>query len=403
MDNKTKLILSFYFLINIITVSIIDKIPCMEPNYLNQGINILKIEKTDINLSPLYSILIASLFNLTESLLIATSLTFVFFSTLMAYFVYKFTELNYGKGPGIIALILLFFFPISSVSIIGYSHSVIVSAAFLFGFIYFISNFRISLNNKYLLASFIFALVSVLTRPETLFVIFLVIIYNLFSLIISKQKLKGGLLISFMIFGISSGLMLHKELVKSASQEQNNIGVFTKSKYSYMTFIHTYSMRYANAIDDELAIKYSEAHIGTPESNNFSIARAISKNYTQFFSNIVFNIKSTIELFGKPILIPFYFFIFIGGAFFVFEQSSKSATVLLLLIIGNIVPVLIFHPEPRYLLPSAVAILILCSVGMSALSNKNKVFSIIIISGINIIFYIRYAVIFSDITLSRCQ
>jgi hypothetical protein len=377
----------------------------MEPAYLTQGLNILAWEKTEIFYSPFYSIIVAALFSLFKSLFIASSVIYVTSAVLTSYFVYKFIKLTCEQEVANIALVLLWFFPILAVSVTGYSHSVVAATSFLFGFLYYVNYFYNTSKNKYILITTVFALASIFTRPETLIAIILVVIYVVFKMMVQKRQNNAYALILIFMIGMASGLFFHKEIVKSISTEQDTLGVFGNNSYSYLTFIHTYSLRYANIVDNDLALKYSQIHIGTPNSNNFSIFKAISKNYPQFYSNLIYQIKSTFELFGKPVLIPFYFYIFIGAVFLAKRKASKidgPFAFLLLIIIGNILPAILFHPEARYLLPSAISLLILSSMGMSALNNKQKKLSIFIVSVITFLIYIRYVIVFRDLGLARC-
>ena len=130
----------------------------------------------------------------------------------------------------------------------------------------------------------------------------------------SNNKLSIFLLINFILFFIIS-LLAHKYLVNFISNDKEYLGLFTDNRYSYSTFIHTYSLRFYDTIIHELAVEKSSIFIGTPEENNFSILKAILANPFQFFVNILYNLKEGFNgiwpSFICPILSLFFYWLFI--------------------------------------------------------------------------------------------
>ena len=187
-------------------------------------------------------------------------------------------------------------------------------------------------------------------------------------------------------------LLAHKYFVSFISSDNQYAGFFTDNKYSYATFIHTYSLRFYDTIVHELAVDVSSRFIGTPEDNNFSIIKAILSNPYQFLVNVLYNLKEILMRFGHPLFAPFYLYFFIGYLFYNKHRSLseiKKLFILILLLILHTMPILIFHVEIRYMLPLSIIILIIVSRGIF-FYNDNYNLVLIIYTILNFIIYFAY-------------
>lgn len=190
---------------------------------------------------------------------------------------------------------------------------------------------------------------------------------------------------------IALSIFAHSRFVLQNCKNKTTAGIFTDNKYSYLTFIHTYSLRFYNGISNEKAIEASTPLIGSPEKNNYSISKAILNNPKQFISNIAFNTKEIIDTMAHPLFMPFYFYLFIGLLLMGVSFSEKTGIIfLLILIILHLSPLLIFHIEIRYMQIICAFLLLLISAGASKYKN-NEVF-LYSIQFITFIIFMAYAI-----------
>lgn len=178
----------------------------------------------------------------------------------------------------------------------------------------------------------------------------------------------------FTLFFIFLVCFASKQFVNHNTKDKTTASVFSDSKYSYFTFIHTYSLRYFDIVDDEKAIKASAPFIGNPKENNYSISKAILKNPKQFLSNCFYSMKELLDYFGHPLFMPFFLYFFIGGLFL--KLSSKEIYgmyIILFLLLLHIIPLIIFHVSVKYMTQLSSLIVILTSLGATKLNISKPV------------------------------
>lgn len=389
------LILILIFIVRLTTILVLRHTPCMENDYLIEGLDILSGRESSMRVSPTYSILVAILFNITGSLFVSSLLIFVVFSVLMAWYVYNWVLNNFGHSSAIIALIFLCFLPNTSIAVAGYSHTIVASTAMELGLLLSISNYLHIKGNKQLCFSLIYGLLCIALRPENIIVVFAIV--SLVSIILQIKKFNQQaikLFFSFVLVLICF-LWMHKELVSIWGKKDQNLGIFSNNSYSYMTFIHTYSLRYSDVIEDTKAINYSTPFVGSPESNNFSLTKAIRNNPKQFVSNIFYTAKETLDSFGHPLFMPFFLYFFIGGVFigsFPHKNYRISIGLLVTLMLAQLVPILIFHCEIRYLQPISIALVILSAIGFQKVYPKYKMYILGTVTVATVIIYLIYLI-----------
>lgn len=371
--NKLTVLLVLTLVVRILCVFIIGKVPCMESDYLSEGKNIVDGTSCVIYLSPLYSVLVYSLSILFDSIFYASSLIFIVSSTLVSYYIYSICKLWFNEQAANTSLLFALFIPNLTVSIAGYSHSVILGialelAALFQLLIYFNKN-----TFKNLALALLFTILTICIRPELIVVIvpfyFMLLTYDIIFL--KNRSFAKSIFAGVFFILLSLSIFMHKEFVKSCSINKETAGIFTDNTYSYFTFIHTYSIRYFNTINDQQAISASKPFIGSPEENQYSIPTAILKNPIHFAANILFNCKEILDNLAHPLFLPFYFYFFIG---LLFQNPEKKNYVPLVLISGlfllHMIPLVIFHVEIRYMQAFCVLFIILTSVGESLLKSK---------------------------------
>jgi 4-amino-4-deoxy-L-arabinose transferase-like glycosyltransferase len=380
----THIILLVIFVVRILCTFLIDKTPCMEPSYYLQGKCIVQDNCDILYLSSLYSILIYLLSTLFNSSFLASSIIFIISSTIVSIYLYLISTRLFGEKAAVLCLLFSVFYPNLTVSIAGYSHTVMIGNAFEFAAIYYLLRFFKQNTYVRLFGIFLLVITAIFIRPEMV----LVLLPFYIALFIYEYTVSGNvslkLILQSVLFYllIFSSVYMHKIFVHSNSKNKETAGIFSDNQYSYYTFIHTYSLRYKNVIDTDTAITVSEPFIGSPSENRFSISKAIFKNPKQFISNITYNCKELLDYFAHPLFVPFYFYFFIGLLLYRNERKDLSAFLLLgILIVLHIIPLIIFHVEIRYLQSISILILLFVGVGASRLEmNKFLLYTFVFLT-----------------------
>lgn len=391
VTNKVAQLILLSLLVRIITIFLIGKTPCMEPSYLFQGEQIFKGTAEILYLSSLYAIVVYVLTLLTGSLFTASALIFILGSTLTSVMIYLIAKHFFGEKTGAYALLFAIFLPNLTVAISGFAHSVILGTALDLSAIYFLLKYYENPSYKRLLWVCAGSVLSIYTRPETL--IILVPFFMLFGMYqISNYTENKKILIRNAILYVAFICLFcfaHKQFVYHNSKNKATANVFSDSKYSYLTFIHTYSIRYFDVVDDDKAIKASTPFIGTPEENHYSVFKAVIKNPKQFVSNIFFNMKEMLDFSGHPLFIPVFLYMFIGALFLTLtKEETVAIRVVLLLLLLHLVPLILFHVSIKYLTQVSSLVLILVAFGASKL-NLNK-YVLIGVTGLISIVFLMY-------------
>jgi hypothetical protein len=371
--NKVSVLLFLTFLIRILCVCVIGKIPCMESNYFTEGKNLIEGIPVIVYLSPFYSTLIYTLTTCLNSLFYASALIFILSSTAVSYYIYAICKL-WNERAAYTSLLFTLFIPNLTVSIAGYSHSVILGIALELAAVFYILIYLKKNVFHHLFTAFIFTVLTIFIRPELIIVIIplyiIMFAYTIFNRGIKHSYKMIGLAGLFFTF-LTLSVFTHKLFVKAHNINKNTAGVFTDNTYSYFAFIHVYSLRYFDIIDDHKAINASMPFIGSPETNNYSIATAILKNPVQFGTNVLFNCKEILDNLAHPLFLPFYFYFFIG---ILFKNPLKPdyipLSLITILFFLHCIPLVVFHVEVRYMQPLTLLILIVASLGESDLKSK---------------------------------
>jgi hypothetical protein len=430
----------FVFFVRVVTILFIGKIPCMDSIYLQLGTEIFSDTVGTVKLSPFYSVVIFLLTNILGGLFNASAAVYIFGGMIISVYIYLSAKLIYDETTARIALLISAIFPSITIAVAGYSHSVVLAAAFEIMAVYYFLWFLKSKNFLYVLFVVPLIILSIMTRPEALIVVvpFILIVcllklyeentgfYNEDSLqetsiatqessaasapigvmlgMVFREKNKSILI--FLLIIVSSVVcftLAHKSFVYQFSHDKTYAGVFTDKVYSYMTFVTTFSMReYGQYGTPQEIMDTSVPFIGTPESNNYSVLTAILRYPARIISNIFFNAKELLDNLAHPLFTPFYFYIFIG---LIFSRSNprseiRTTSLLALLAFFHIVPLVLFHVEIRYMTAIGIILIFLISRGVFYMENK-KLASVIILPP-SLAIYMVYVYKFSGPAFSMC-
>lgn len=371
---KTTFVLMLTLLVRILCVLLIGKIPCMETDYFSEGRNIIEGIPSVIYLSPLYSIVVYALSTVFDSIFYASACIFVLSSTAASFYMYSICKLWFNERTAYTSLLFLLFLPNLTVSVAGYSHSVMLGIALELAALFYMSCYFNSNSAKCFLLTCVFTIPAVCIRPELLLVLlpFYVVLLG-HSLIGSgiKQSYTKIVLSAFFFLFLVVSVLMHKAVVHTLSSKKETAGIFTDNTYSYFTFIHTYSLRYSGVIDDQKAILASEPLIGSPQQNNYSIPAVIIKNPVQFISNALFNGKELLDNLAHPLFMPFYMYFFIGILLMSSMKGSYGPFCFIsILFVLHVIPLLIFHVEIRYMQALSLLIIIVAAAGESKLESS---------------------------------
>ncbi len=408
--NKKVFILLFATLIvRVLTVFIIGKTPCMDPNYLAQANHIINsVGKVDIYITPSYGFLLYFINIFTKSLFLSSSIIYIFFSfgiSLMAYFVAK--EL-FNEKTGIVALILLLFFPCITVAVAGYSHTSIVSSFFILLSIYTLVKFTLS-KTGFVYSALLFSFSTIIgtyIRPESAFILLILALMIFWRNGLPLKQKVYFLLLSY--FLVISGVFLHGAFIKNRSSSPY-ASTFSDAKYIYITYVCVFSdMRSmyngtsakantsnGSASSDSVSLALSTEAFGTPESNNWSIRNAIMKNPKVALVHCFYILKQCLFYFGHPLFCPVYMYFVAGiGLYFLFRQKQIFTTAFLaLMFFISLIPLLFAHAEIRYLMNCVYPVIFMAAVGIAQFESKKATSALIIsVSAANFIIYLMYLV-----------
>jgi hypothetical protein len=408
-NKKVILLLLATLAVRILTVFIIGKTPCMDPSYLWQANNIINSPgKVAIYITPSYGFLLYFLDIFTKSIYLSSSILYIIFSFGDVLISYLISRELFSEKAGKIVIILMLFFPNVTVAVAGYSHTSIVSSFFILLSIYALIRFTQSRSN-YLSAAILFSLAIIIgtyIRPESL-----VISVALSLLIFLKNGQQRTQKIYFLLlsyFIITTGVFLHGAFIKHKSSS-SYASTFSDAKYTYITYVCVFSdvnqglkpssgnMHTSSgaAYSDSLSLALSAEAFGTPESNHWSILRAIEKNPKVALMHFFFITKQCLFCFAHPLLCPFYIYLMAGiGLFFLLIQKRANTLILLgFLFFLSMVPVLFTHAEIRYLTNCVYPIILLSAWGIAQFESKRLNTAVIIsVSTANFIIYMIYII-----------
>ncbi|MHB8258886.1 MAG: hypothetical protein ACYDCN_09605 [Bacteroidia bacterium] len=387
-------------LVRIFTVYYVGKFPCMEASYFEEAKQLFSdSDKINLFYPPAYPILLVLFQNILSSEILSSWWVYIFFSSFTSLILYLLIKEMFDENISLIAIILLIFLPNISVAVAGYSHTLTVGSFFLISYFYFLWKIWNSdtLNFKYIVLAVFFALSACFFRPDNLLIIFGLICVTCLYIIFSRKKTNYLWSSTIIIISIAAGLFTHSICVKEKSNSKITT-IFSEAQYSYLTFTHTLSLRAGKGINDSIATRLGTIAFGTPTSNNYSILKAIKKNYNEEIRNLIYNVKELLDNFAHPLFLPFFLYFFVGTGIIYLCIQNKTRHLLYLgsILILSPLPLLIFHVEIRYMMTLTFPIIIFASVGIGTVENK-KVRNAILIATISLLFivYLSYLITFS--------
>lgn len=134
--NRIYAIIIITILTRIFCIFFINKTPCMEHEYYLQGEHILHGDAEILYLSSFYSLIIYTLTTLFNNLFLASAIIFILSSALISINLYLLGKLFFDEKTGIICASFAIFLPNLTVTVAGYSHSVILGSALELSSIY---------------------------------------------------------------------------------------------------------------------------------------------------------------------------------------------------------------------------------------------------------------------------
>lgn len=262
--------------VRILTAFGVNKIPCMDSHYLSQTQMIINsnFSVNYIHLTPLYGFILNFMFLCTNDVFLASALLYVFFSFGITYLLYEIAKLLFNERCAYIVLGITAFLPHLTVAIAGYSHTACVASFFVLLSLSLLLKIVI-MQNFSLLNCIFFAIISILAifiRPENLIIQIFLLIWIAFAF--KNWSLQNSSKLLLIIGLISCGVLIHKSFIQSVSKS-STISVFSDKQYSYLTYMHTLSLRKTNSIVDSVAIFEGEQKFGSAIRNEFSILNAI--------------------------------------------------------------------------------------------------------------------------------
>lgn len=353
----------------------LDCMPPMESQYIFMADKLFNShEKIFISFAPGYSALLYLINLPIDNYRITSYLIFVLSSTLFCYIIYKWASEKYNRETGIISLYLLLFLPNAAISYAGYTHCIVAALSLLTLSAYrFWKLWRNETTFNHL-AFVLPALCAIALRPELILLfMFLMVCFYFFRLTGIMNCTRSELTWKLMLFPVmlTAFLYIHKSFVKSRNVNENT-SAFSDSFYSYRSFVSVYCFRQEQPFTDSLAVALSTPHFGTPQENNNSIAKAISKNPIEVIKNVAYNFLQALKLIPHPLVVPFYLFFFVGLAIFNKNQKLLNRFNLFLVTIAAIpvATLFFFIVLVKYVGAVVIPVIMLASTGINSIANK---------------------------------
>ena len=368
------------FVVRVGTVFVIGKLPCMEPNYLRVVEALTQSpERIAVQLAPTYGFLLAALGPIFRTSTVASGVLFVCFSTLLSGAGFLLAKRLFDELTAKIFAILLIFLPHFTVAIAGYSHSVVVGVALLWSAFYVNSSLLVGFaagtgwqgkgRFAQVVATVLLYTLAIYIRPENAVLVFPMIFIN--GLVFGESLTNDTLKVSAGVaVALGLAIALHGVFIGQRNIE-SSAGLFADKSYSYITFLHTLSMRSSGRIDDDLAMDLGEAAFGRAEANGFSVPRAVLNNPAEFARNIVFNLQDVLATAAHPLFLPFFLYLFTGlGLVRMWRESKKPLAFLCCTGLLALPFLVLFHVEVRYMANLAMPMLIVSAFGLRSISEQ---------------------------------
>jgi hypothetical protein len=390
--NPFYLLLTTLIVFRLITILLVNKVPCMDPTYYELGLQIfngnLIIEPDEKNYaSPLgYGFFY---FILKEYIFFDFKKTshFIYLTSSIIAFVglSKYCSLLFDKKSSFIISLLFIVFPFLSIAPVGYSHTGIFGLSILIWIFFFIE--KINKKKNFFDSVVYFVLLFALSQIRFELFFFL-IIYIIFNSIINKNLGKLFyiifLLVIFINYIINQAIILDLEYAQFGGDK----------RWAYKVWTHTLSFRFLGYYDPIFSFEKSNEIFGNAIKNNYSIISAILNNKTEFIKNILFNVKNIFIYISYPLSIPLFNFPLLGVIFnnnSSLEQKKKIYKIISIVIIYLITP-LFFHAEIRYMGASSMFILILLGLSLAKLTNKVTIIFILLNLIVSLIYIFQYSI-----------
>lgn len=377
----------------------LDYMPPMERQYIFMAEELFSgSEKIFISFAPGYSALLYLLNLPIGNYQFTSYLIFIVSSTLFSYIIYKWALEKYNYNTGVIVLWVLLFLPNTAITYAGYSHCIVAALFFLA-----LSTYRFwklwrketTLNH----ITFILpALITIALRPEMILLfVFLMSCFYLFRLTNIIKSKKSNFTWRLLLFPaiLFAFVFVHKSFIKQRNINENP-SAFSDSFYSYRSFVSVYCFKQGQPFTDSLSVALSTPHFGTPSKNNNSIFKAITKNPAEVVKNLLYNFIQFLKLIGHPLVLPFYFFLFVGLAFYKAHQPLNHFHIFLFSIAAIPVGTLFFFiVTVKYLSATIIPAVLLGSYGINRIESektRNNTLGILVISFfvISIIYYLTF-------------
>lgn len=392
----------FFYLVFLLVVSrlfiikVIDTVPPMEQSYFNLAQQFFESSKRfDFYFSSGYSVLLYAVDVIFHNWKLSTQVIYVFFSVGIALVFYQFSKTLFDKKTALYSLMITIFLPNLTAAVAGYSHSVVVSLFFLCLSFYF---FLLILRKQKIIYSIIFSLfmlAATLIRADN--VIYFIIFILIYLVVIIRQHKKRLPILSLFILGIGVilyfiGLKIQYHLIQPRSST-NYLTLFGNKRYSYETYITTFSLRATGSYDARLDRKLSSVAFGTPEENQYSIMKAVMKNPLEVTKNIIFNLKTLLKDLGHPLFMPCFLYPFVGLGLFstAWNDTWKKHFFLSSLFIPTLATLLFFHVEIRYMSSMVLPLVIWIALGIQRLPERIKKPVVITLIAILVCLFVAYS------------
>jgi hypothetical protein len=379
---------------------IIGTVPPMDEIYIRLARELFSGQRSiAIRVSPFYAITMHLLNRLIGNWVVTSWIVYIACSILLALAIYLLAKDMFGAQVARYVLLLVSIHPSFTFAVVGFSHTVVASTAFLALYLYY---FWRMINGRGKRFDSILAvgsiLISTLIRPETAFYfIFFTIgaILIEFFYIRAHKRPRDSMKIGLMIVMFTAVIIIQYQLIIGRA-ESKYMNLFTDARYSYETYTHTLSLRAAGVIDNNLAQKLARQAFGDPETLEYSIANAIKANPQEAAKNVIFNLKSLLQIAAHPLFMPFFLYLFIGLGLFsqAWSGAWKQYVFLFAMIMPCLLTILIMHVEVRYLNPIAIPLTILAGLGINSVTGRRRpyvVYTFFVIFGalfvINLLYY----------------
>jgi hypothetical protein len=390
-------LIAFFVLTRLVASALKFGLPDLEPNYINTAQALFGRPSPDAAYYPIaYPVMLYGLHLGLRSWVLSSHALYVIFSTMIGVSIYALVYSVYDRQVARHALVLSALMPNYTAAVIGYSHTPVVAWGFLVVAVY--AFWRLSNDDvEQTIWAVIATLAScgaILVRPESLFSCLLLVAAWLW--IRGSHRWTRRAATAAAMGGTVLAMLIGAALWAMTISTTEPIGLFGSARYSYNTYITTFSMRALKGeADPALATTLSQRAFGTAKDNGYSVFRAIRRNPPEAVKNVVFNVRSLLAAAGHPLFMPLFLYPLVGIGFV--SQSALRRRggwfFIASVVPGTVASLLFLHVEIRYMVPLVLPLLILIAAALDRFERDGRpyiVWATYLLTGLLSLAYLIY-------------